>query len=76
MSENKGSNFCPEKCAKCPREEIGRALLFSDHVTIATVSSKKMCGALCEFGFVCTRPKNHKGVHEAAGIDDACAVWK
>ena len=77
MSDIKGSKFCTEKCTKCPRGEIGHALLFSDHVTTATLAtSKKTCGELCDFGFVCTRKKGHKGAHEAAGIDDTCAVWK
>lgn len=76
MDNITGDKFCAEKCAKCPRGEIGHELLFSDHVSITTVASKKMCGSLCNFGFTCTRPKNHKGAHEAAGIDDTCGIWK
>lgn len=38
---------------------------------------KILCNTIDDIGYICTRPKNHKGLHHAHGIGRVCySKWR
>jgi hypothetical protein len=67
---NKRRKRCPKDC----KERIIQhtEAKHTDHVSI----QKEMCGSTCNREFACTRPKDHKGHHEAGiSVNLIVARW-